>query len=490
MKKEGEPVSRAFDKVLVAPDASIRAVLKVIDASGLGVALVVKDGTRLMGLVTDGDLRRAILDGHELDSSVSAIMNAKPVTAQKDLPREEIFSLFDYEIRHIPVVDEERRVCELLSFNDLSKKIPWALPYIGSEEENEVADTVRSTWLTMGPKVQRLEREVASYVGAKHAVAVCNGTAALDVALKTLGIRPGDEVIVPALTYIATANAVLYQHATPVLADVEPDTFNLNPRDVASKITPKTRAILAVDYGGQSADYDALAKIARGAGVHLVEDGAQSIGAAYKGRALGSFGVVNTISFHAAKVITSVEGGMVLTEDDELAARARIIRNQGEDPVKKYYHVLLGHNYRMTDLHAAIGLVQFGKLARVLQRRAEIAAYYTQQLAHFEDRIVLPRVRPTNKHAWFFYAIRVKNRDEIVRYLKSKGIDTRIAWPLAIHRQPVYQEMLACSQCPVADEIAGTVLNLPMYYDMTEEELRYVVIHVKDAVSQMGSKIQ
>ena len=151
-------MSRAFERILVAPDANIRAVLKVIDASGLGVALVVKDGTHLVGLVTDGDLRRAILDGHELDSSVSAIMNAKPVTAQKDMPREEIFSLFDYQILHIPVVDEERRVCELLSFNDLSKKIPWALPYIGSEEENEVADTVRSTWLTMGPKVQRLER--------------------------------------------------------------------------------------------------------------------------------------------------------------------------------------------------------------------------------------------------------------------------------------------------------------------------------------------
>ncbi len=483
-------MAREFETVLVSASADLRRVLETIDKSGLGVALVVDGDVRLLGLVTDGDVRRALLNGHGLETPVTTIMNRKPVTAKSGTPREQMFGLFEYEIRHVPVVDDTGRVCDLLCFNELSKKIPWALPYIGSEEENEVADTVRSTWLTMGPKVQRLEREVASYTGAKHAVAVCNGTAALDVALKTLGIKPGDEVIVPALTYIATANAVLYQHATPVLADVEPDTFNLDPRDVAKKITPRTRAIVAIDYGGQSADYDALVRIARNAGVHLVEDGAQSIGAEYNGRALGSFGVVNTISFHAAKVITSVEGGMVLTEDDELAARARIIRNQGEDPVKKYYHVLLGHNYRMTDLHAAIGLVQFGKLARVLQRRAEIAAYYTRQLADFEDRIILPRVRPTNTHAWFFYAIRIKNRDEIVGYLKTKGIDTRIAWPLAIHRQPVYRELLAGAHCPVADEIAGTVLNLPMYYDMTEEELRYVVIHVKDAVSRMGVTIR
>lgn len=483
-------MARQFETVLVAPDANLRKVLETIDKTGLGVALVVNRDGQLLGLATDGDVRRALLNGHGLETPVTTIMNAKPVTAKKGTPREEIFGLFEYEIRHVPVVDEAGKVCDLLCFNELSKKIPWALPYIGTEEETEVADTVRSTWITMGPKVERLEREVASYVGAKHAIAVSNGTAALDVALKMLGIRPGDEVILPALTYIATANAVLYQHATPVLADVEAETFNLDPRDVARRITPKTRAILAIDYGGQSADWDALTRIAADAGVHLIEDGAQSIGAEYKGKALGSFGVVSTISFHAAKVITSVEGGMVLTDDAELAARARIIRNQGEDPVKKYYHVLLGHNYRMTDLHAAIGLVQFGKLARVLRRRAEIAAFYTAQFADFADRIALPRVRPGNKHAWFFYAIRIANRDEIARYLKSKGIDTRIAWPLAIHRQPVYQEMLVGTHCPVADEIAGTVLNLPMYYDMTDEELRYVVIHVKDAVSQMGGTIK
>lgn len=472
------------ESVLVPPDASLRKVLSVIDQSGLGVALVVNQERQLLGLVTDGDLRRALLRGHGLEASVQEVMNREPVTAAEGTAKEGIFAMMNYVIRHIPVVDERRRVRDLVCFGDLSKKIPWALPFIGEEEENEVADTVRSTWVTMGPKVERLEREVAAYIGVKHAVAVSSGTAALDVALKALGIGPGDEVIVPALTYIATANAVMYQHATPVLADIDPRTFNIDPNDVMKRITPKTKCIVPIDYGGQAADYEALIDIAEKYGLLIVEDGAESLGGQHKGRKLCSFGAVSTVSFHAAKVITSVEGGMVLTDDPHLAERARIIRNQGEDPVNKYCHTLLGHNYRMTDLHAAIGIAQFRRLDDVLRKRAEIADYYTEQLRELEGIITLPYVDAANRHAWFFYPVLVKNREVIVQYLAEKGIDTRIAWPLPIHKQPIYRNLLGQVHCPVAERIADSILNLPLYYEMTEEELRYVVIHFKDAVTR------
>jgi len=485
-ERERDLLNRQLERVLVLPEASLRQALSLIDKSGLGVALVVDGERQLLGLVTDGDLRRAILNGHTLDEPVRTVMTADPVTADEGVPRELVFGLMNFKIRHVPVVNDRRQVCDLVCFGELSKKIPWAVPCIGSEEENEVADTIRSTWVTMGPKVSRLEREMAAYVGAKYAVAVSSGTAALDVALKALNIGPGDEVIVPALTYIATANAVLYQHATPVLADVDPTTFNLDPEDVRRRITSRTKCIMPIDYGGQSADYDALGQIAREHRLALVEDGAHSLGGEYKGRRLCSFGVMSTVSFHAAKVITSVEGGMVLTDDEKLADLARVLRNQGEDPVNKYHHAVLGHNYRMTDLHAAVGLAQFRRLSEVLRRRAEIADFYTKRLAELEGKLMLPAVVPERRHAWFFYPVLLHKRDEVVGYLKEKGIDTRIAWPLPIHKQPLYRPFFEGARFPVAERIAASVLNLPLYYEMSEEEAQYVVIHFKDAIVRVA----
>ena len=367
-------------------------------------------------------------------------------------------------------------------------KIPWAKPYIGKEELEEIVDSVKSKWVTMGAKVEKFEKEVAKYVGVKHGIAVSSGTAALDVALKAIGIKERDEVIIPAMTYIATANAVLYQHAKPVLADIEPRTYNVNAHEVLEKITSKTKCIIPIDYGGQCADYDALREIAEDHNIYLVEDGAESLGAEYKGRKACSFGEINTTSFHAAKVITSVEGGMVLTDDDEMARRARIIRNQGEDPGRKYYHVMLGHNYRMSDLHAAIGLAQFRRIEDVLRKRAEIAEYYTRNLEEYSDVVTLPYVAPWNKHAWFFYPILIENRDKVEKYLNEHGIGTRVAWFLPIHKQPIYRDLFKDAKYPIAEKFSKGVLNLPMYYEMTKEEQDYVIMHRKEAIEKFGGR--
>lgn len=358
-------------------------------------------------------------------------------------------------------------------------KVPWAKPYIGKEELNEVVDSMKSGWITMGPKVARFEDEVGKYVGVKHAIAVNSGTAALDVALKAIGIRPGDEVVIPAMTYIATANAILYQGATPVLADIESVTYNINPGDVISKITNQTKCIISIDYSGQCARYDTLERICSCYKLFLVVDGAESLGAKHKGREACSFGNISTTSFHAAKLITSVEGGMVFTNDDKLAGKARIIRNQGED--QKYHHILLGHNYRMSDLHAAVGLAQFKRIKDVLNKRYQLAQHYTKGLRGYS--IGLPFTSYYNKHAWFMYPITVSNRDQVVESLRGKGIDTRVAWPIPIHKQPLYQHLFKDSNHQVAEVLAESVLSLPMYYEMTREEQDYVIKHLREAVS-------
>jgi len=361
-------------------------------------------------------------------------------------------------------------------------KIPWANPYFSDEELDEVVDTVKSTWLTMGPKVKQFEHKIADFIGVKHCIAVNSGTAALDVALKVLDIQPGDEVIVPAMTYIATANAVLYQHATPVFADINEKTYNVDPSDVVKKITGKTKCILPIDYGGQGADFEKLRGIADKYNLYLVEDGAPGFGGEYRGKRLCSLGHISITSFHAAKVFTTVEGGMLFTDNDEWARIARIIRSQGEDPDRKYYHPYLGHNYRLTDLHAAIGLAQITRIKEVLGKRAALAEYYTKNLTGIKS-ITTPYVASGNKHAWFLYPIRVEHRDAVKQYLADHGIGTNISWPMPVYRQPLYQRY-AGDECPVAERVAKTILNLPMYHTMTTAEQDYVIENIRAAVNK------
>ncbi len=362
-------------------------------------------------------------------------------------------------------------------------KIPWGMPYIDKGELDEVVDSVKSGWVTMGPKVARFEENISRYIGAKHAVAVNSGTAALDIALKVMNVGPGDEVIIPAMTYIATANAVLYQGAKPVLADIEPQTYNIDPEDISQRITKRTKCIMPIDYGGQCADYDTLEQICRDYGIPLVVDGAEALGAEYKGRKACSPGEISITSFHAAKLITSVEGGMVFTNNDELAKKARIIRNQGED--QKYHHVLLGHNYRMSDLHAAIGLAQFSRIEEVVRKRQELTRRYTEGLQEYADLITLPHVFPYNRHAWFFYSIVLNNRDQVARYLSENGIGTRVSWPLPVHQQPFYRPLFKDAPYPVAEKFARGVLSLPLFFAMTAEQQDYVIKNVKEAVEKL-----
>jgi perosamine synthetase len=365
------------------------------------------------------------------------------------------------------------------------RKIPWSKPFFGAEEERAVVDAVRSGWLTMGPRTRAFEAGIGRLLGVEHAVATSSGTAALDVALGALGVGPGDEVIVPAFTYVATVNAVAYQGATPVMVDVEPATLNLDPAAVRAALGPRTRAIVAIDYGGCPADYDALEALARDAGVLLLQDAAHSLGGRHRGRGPGRFGAGATLSFHVSKLITAVEGGMIVTNDAAVAERARTLRNQGEPPGAKYAFTMVGHNYRLSDLHAAIGLAQLEKLPHLLARRREVAGWYRRALADVAQARLLPEP-PGVEHAYFLFSVLLPDarvRDRTAAALADAGVETRICWPHPVYRQPAYAERaLPRSACPVAEDAAARVLSLPIHAGLARDDVDAIATTVRAAV--------
>ena len=361
-------------------------------------------------------------------------------------------------------------------------RVPWARPYLTEQEAEAVADVVRSGWISSGPKTRELEAAVGDFVGVRHAIAVNNGTAALDVALAAMGIGPGDEVVVPAVTYIATVNSVVCRGARPVFADIEPDTFNLDLDSVGAAVTKRTRAILSTGYAGHPQDYDGIRAVAERHGLTVIDDAAQTLGAEYNGRRCGSLTPVATTSFHTAKIVTSVEGGMVFTDDDKIAEAARMLRNQGEGP-EKYIHPVIGHNYRLSDVHAAIGLVQFSRFNDLLEKRRSLAAYYTQRLGPVAD-IEIPTQLTGCRHSWFTYTVQVDARDRVAAALKEQGIETRVMYPTPVNRQPAYLEFNE-ERYPVSERFCSRVLNLPMYYEMTRAEQDHVINALVDALRKL-----
>lgn len=355
--------------------------------------------------------------------------------------------------------------------------IPWAQTYVGAEEKHQMLDCIQTGWYSMGPKVAELERLMSGYTGAKFSVALNSGTAALDVALMLLGIRSGDEVILPAFTYIATANAVLYRHAVPVFIDIEPDTYTIDLNQIEARITDKTKGIIAVDYAGQGPDYRELGKLAKARHLFVLEDAAPSLGGRQRDQMFGTLGDIGITSFHAAKVFTTIEGGMLFTQNELHDKNARIIRSQGESPAQKYEHPLVGHNYRLTDLHAAIGIGQFSRIDALFAKRRSIARRYAEEFQGF-DGIKIPVLREYNDHAFFLYPILVNDRDGLRQYLSKQGISTNVSWPMPIYRQRPYMQF-ATNRCPVAEHVCDHVLCLPSYYQMTEAEQEYVIENIK-----------
>lgn len=366
------------------------------------------------------------------------------------------------------------------------KNIPWCEPEIGDEELKQVLDSFKTNWLTMGPKVKRFEEIMAGYLNVPYAIAVSNGSVALDLTLKLLGVGPNDEIIVPALCYYATAAAVSYQQAIPVFVDSEPQSFNLDPKKIENAIGPNTKGIIFFDYGGNPADIDGLKEVAQKNNLFLLHDGAHSLGGLYKGSSIVGHSKISTMSFHIAKVLTTVEGGMIFTNDAGIANELRIRRNQGnKSSVGQYNHSLLGTNARMTDIAASIGLAQFEKLPGMLSERKRVAYRYDKHFKGCESIQLITCNIPKSEKVDFHYTILVENRDEVVNYLKENGIDTRICWPKPQYSQTLYKSGLAQyrkTQCSVAERFTSHVINLPIFPSLKNEKVDEISNKVLEVV--------
>jgi len=381
--------------------------------------------------------------------------------------------------------------------------IPYGKQWIAEDDIAAVVEVLRSDWLTTGPKVDAFEAAFVDFVGMREAVAVSNGTAALHAAMFALGIGPGDEVVVPAMTFAATANCVLYQGGTPVFADVDPDTLLLDPESVEARITRRTKAIIAVDYAGQPCDYDEIGRVAEKHGLALVADACHSLGATYRGRRVGSLALLNTFSFHPVKHITTGEGGMVTTNDPELAARMRSFRNHGisadfrqrERAGSWYYEVTdLGYNYRVSDIQCALGRSQLRKLPGWIARRREIAASYDAALS---DTIgVEPlSVHGDREHGYHLYVVRFQtekpeaDRNSAFTSLRRRGVGVNVHY-VPVHLHPLCRDKLGTGPgvCPVAEGAYARILSLPIFPKMTDREVKTVTSRVLDALREAVSR--
>lgn len=368
--------------------------------------------------------------------------------------------------------------------------IPYGKQTIEQDDIQAVVDVLKSDFLTTGPKIAEFEQIVADYVGAKYAVAISNGTSALHAACFAAGIGPGDEVITTPLTFAASANCVLYCGGTPVFADVDPKTYNIDPEDIRRKITDRTKAIIAVHLAGQPCDMDAIHSIAREHGLIVIEDGAHALGSVYKGKKVGSMSDMTTFSFHPVKPITTGEGGMIVTDNEEFYKKMVLFRSHGitrddsmmtrNDGPWFYQQFDLGYNYRITDIQCALGCSQMKKLDRFLARRKEIVARYNEAFADC-DNIITPYQLSDTESGWHLYIVQVKNCDrrQVFEGMREKGIGVNVHYiPVYIH--PYYQEHgYENVHCANADEIYSHIISLPLYPGLTSEQQDYVIDTLK-----------
>ena len=374
--------------------------------------------------------------------------------------------------------------------------IPFALPYITEDEINAVIEVLKSGWLTIGHKTIEFENEFAEYIGCKHAVATNSCTSALFLSLKVLGIKAGDEVITPTFTFTATANVIVHHRAKPAFADIDGKTYNINPNKIEEKITDKTKAIIAVHYGGQPADMKRIMNIAKKYDLKVIEDAAHAVGSKYEnGKKVGSLGSLTCFSFYVTKPMATGEGGMITLNDDDFSEKLRILRLHGisKDAWKRYlekdswyYEVMTaGYKCNPTDIMSAVGIEQLKKLDWMNERRKEIAEHYNERLQDLD--VILPYVYPKLKSTYHLYPIRLinYNRDKFIKKMAKKGIGTSVHF-IPLHLMPYYQRTYRYKKgdFPIAEKVYENIVSLPIYPQLTEEQLEYIVKNIREILKK------
>lgn len=463
--------------ITIPESALLKDALTTIDRNAQGVVFVVDVRSRLSGLLTDGDIRRLILAGKSLEVPVSTVMQREFTWRHINTDTKEIQKLLDSKIRHVPLVDDAHVLVDYACVHRLHR-IQVMEPLLTGNELSYVTECIKTNWISsQGAFVRRFEKMMGDYCGMSHALSVSNGTTALHLALEALNIGEGDEVIVPDLTFAATINCVLHANATPVIVDVDPVTWTISPELVRKAITPKTKAIIPVHLYGQPCDMRALMAIAKEHNLLVIEDCAEALGSSINGQMVGSFGDVSAFSFFGNKTITTGEGGMLLFRDSAVHAKANMLRDHGMQPGRRYWHEVLGYNYRMTNLQAAVGVAQMERVDEFVKHKMRIGELYRSCFAGHEE-IQPPAVVPGSLNSYWLFSMllsgnsRIK-RDELMSKLLSNGVETRpLFYPL--HEMPLYQPFCKNGPFPVSKDISYRGLSLPSAVTLTDNEVRAI----------------
>lgn len=457
-----------LERLVCSRKATIKEVMLCIDKNSKGTAFIVDDANKLVGVMTDGDIRRLLINGYGLNDQIEMHIKKDFIYASVLDSAESIVTKFDWRIRIIPIVNEKMELVDYSEY-DANVHISLAQPQLNGNEYKYLMDAFLSTWISStGKYITLFEQNFAKYCGVQYGVATSNGTTALHLALTALGIGEGDEVIVPDITFAATINAVLYTGAIPVIVDIEEDSWCIEPDEIEKAISPKTKAVIPVHIYGQPCNMGRICEIARKHGIYVVEDCAEAHGAEWGGRKVGSFGIISCFSFFGNKVITTGEGGMCVTDNEELNDKMRVLRDHGMSKTHKYYHEVIGFNYRMTNLQAAIGTAQIERIDEMLGWRSKLEEKYRNTFFDVKD-IVLQKnnLMDRKKIAWLVsILVGADKRDEILLKLKDNGIDAR-AFFIPLSEMEIYSKY--ARHCKKSKQISAMGLNLPTTYEVNNE---------------------
>lgn len=468
-----------IDKLLCNINGTLKDALEVISRGETGTAFVVNDRKELCGVIVDGDIRRLLLNGGSLTDNIKEHLNPQYVYMNQKDDFNSIIGKFNTKIRIIPIVNEQNQIVDYCEYNN-KVMIPISKPELKGNELKYLTDAFLSTWISStGKYIDMFEEKFAQFCGVKYSVAVSNGTAALHLALLALGIGKDDEVIVPDITFAATINAVLYVGATPVIVDIEEDSWCISPIEVEKAITDRTKAIIPVHIYGQPCDMEKVMHIAKSYGLFVVEDCAEAHGAAFNQQAVGSFGDISCFSFFGNKVVTTGEGGMCVTNSKELSDNIRLLKDHGMSRERKYYHEVVGYNYRMTNLQAAIGVAQLEKVDFMLQKRNALEGAYRTILKDIPYLKFQQMLEKRQKISWLVTVLVPENlRDLCMRRLKEAGIDVRPFF-IPLSEMELYRKYLFSNEKSV--KISKKGFSLPTSLDITERD----ILRVKEFLSEL-----
>tara|TARA_R110002072_G_scaffold83029_6_gene188737 strand:+ start:1247 stop:2662 length:1416 start_codon:yes stop_codon:yes gene_type:complete len=453
-------------------NSGFKVLLEAINNTPAGTAFIEDEKGILCGIVTDGDFRRMLLAGKDLNAKIEQSDLKSFISAKKGEDFQKLLEKTNQKINIIPIVDEENRLIDYFEFKHRTKFTPVAEPSLDNRELEYLLDAFSSTWISSrGKYIDSFEENFSKYCTTKHGVAVSNGTVAIHLALVALGIKEGDEVIVPDLTFAATINAVLHANATPVIVDVEKDSWTIDPIEIRRAITSKTKAIIPVHVYGQPCKMDEIMLIAKEHNLKVIEDCAEAHGAEYKGQRVGSFGDISTFSFFANKIITTGEGGMCMTNSSELDDKMRVLRDHGMSKEKRYWHIELGFNYRMTNLQAAIGCAQLEKIESILERNDKIEQSYIEHLDSL-NIIQWQKTFSDRKKVVWLMCCTSAYRDQIKQALVDNGIDVRPFF-YCLSEMPLYSKYTFSSKN--AREISKIGMNLPTVNNVDYQKVQEIL---------------